>query len=93
MQQMLQQSILGRLPWMSSSLARPTWPIAVLHHTSKMATNKRFPSTVDRRNIANIAVKPRARPLKTSAPANARLLVVEANFVTRVLQLPRSAVL
>ena len=68
----------------SNSPARPTWPIAVLHHTSKMATNKHFPSTVDRRNTANIAAKLRARPLKTSAPANARLLVVEAIFVTRV---------
>ena len=77
---------------MSNSPARPTWPIAVLHHTSKMATNKRFPSTVDRRNTANIAAKPRAGPLKTSALANARLLVAEANFVTRVLQLPISAV-
>ena len=77
---------------MSNSPARPTWPIAVLRHTSKMVTNKRFPSTVDRRTTVNIAAKPRARPPKTSAPANARLLVVEANFVTRVLQLPRSAV-
>ena len=58
----------------------------------KIATNKHFPSTVDRRNTANIAVKLRARLLKTLAPANARLLVVQANFVTRVLQLPRSAV-
>ena len=83
---------LGQTARISNSPAWPTWPIAVLHHTSKMATNKHFPSTVYRRDTANIAVKLSARPLKTSAPTNARLLAVEASFVTRVLQLPRSAV-
>ena len=68
----------------SNSPARPTWPIAVLHHTSKMATNKHFPSTVYRRDTANIAVKLRARPdksrTKCSAVRNIEILLTTMYF-------------